>query len=57
MEEEKEMVGLEEEKEDWENLEERQDLEDQQKMSLSFHLGRLLPLTVLRAWPQRPRRR
>ena len=46
-----------EEKVDLEDLEEMEDLEDQQKMSLSFPLGQLPPLTVLRAWPRQQRKR
>ena len=46
--------------EDLEVLEEEGDLEeleDQGMMSLSFLLGRRLPLTVLRAWLRQPRKR
>ena len=54
-----EMEDLEvlEEEGDLEELEELEELEDQRKMSLSFPLGRRLPLTVLRAWPRQPRKR
>ena len=39
------------------DLEELEELEDQQKMSLNFPPGRRLPLTVLRAWLRQPRKR
>ena len=51
------MEDLEEEKGVLGDLEEREDLEVQQETSLSFRLGRLLHLTVLRAWPRQPRKR